>query len=138
MVVAYATAAVGAWARNDTLTIAVAMLVAVTAAGVFVPTLGRTRRALLPALGAALVFAAMLAVAATAIGIRATAIGIRWANLDDSFDARGGTFEWIFYEDARSFRAKLDLVGKHRLRGFSVWVLGEEDPAIWSQLPPRR
>ncbi len=63
--VAYATAAVRPWARNDTLTIAVAMLVAVTAAGVFVPTLGRTRRALLPALGAALAFAAMLAVAAS-------------------------------------------------------------------------
>ncbi len=49
----------------------------------------------------------------------------------------GGTFEWIFLEDARSFRARLDLMRRHGLRGFSVWVLGPEDPAIWEALPPR-
>jgi spore germination protein YaaH len=48
-----------------------------------------------------------------------------------AYYARGGTFEWIFYEDARSFRAKLGLVQKHRLRGFSVWVLGSEDAGVW-------
>ena len=47
----------------------------------------------------------------------------------------GGTFEWIFMEDARSFRAKLDLMQRYGLRGFSVWVLGPEDPAIWEALP---
>jgi spore germination protein YaaH len=51
-----------------------------------------------------------------------------------TFYERGGTFEWIFFEDARSFRAKLDLVGRHRLRGFSVWVLGSEDGKIWELL----
>ena len=51
-----------------------------------------------------------------------------------TFYERGGTFEWIFFEDARSFRAKLDLARKHDLRGFSVWVLGSEDPAIWDHL----
>lgn len=51
---------------------------------------------------------------------------------------RGGTFEWIFMEDARSFRAKLGLVDEHRLRGFSAWVLGPEDPAIWGVLRDRR
>jgi spore germination protein YaaH len=50
----------------------------------------------------------------------------------------GGTFEWIFLEDARSFRARLDLIERHGLRGFSVWVLGPEDPAIWELLPARR
>jgi spore germination protein YaaH len=50
----------------------------------------------------------------------------------------GGTFEWIFLEDARSFSAKLDLMRRYGLRGFSVWVLGPEDPAIWEALPPRR
>lgn len=49
----------------------------------------------------------------------------------------GGTFEWIFLEDARSFRAKLDLMQRYGLRGFSVWVLGPEDPAIWESLPQR-
>lgn len=54
-----------------------------------------------------------------------------------AFYSRGGTFEWVFLEDARSFRAKLDLARKHGLRGFSVWVLGAEDPGIWEMLPTR-
>ncbi len=54
-----------------------------------------------------------------------------------AFYDRAGTFEWLFLENARSFRAKLDLIRRHRLRGFSVWVLGSEDPDIWSALPPR-
>lgn len=53
-----------------------------------------------------------------------------------AFFPRGGTFEWIFLEDARSFNAKLDLVRRRGLRGFSVWVLGTEDPAIWEALAP--
>lgn len=52
--------------------------------------------------------------------------------------SNGGTFEWIFMEDARSFRAKLALMQQLKLRGFSVWVLGPEDPAIWEALPPRQ
>lgn len=55
-----------------------------------------------------------------------------------SFFPVGGTFEWIFLEDARSFRAKLDLIAGQRLRGFSAWVLGPEDPAIWELLGPDR
>jgi spore germination protein YaaH len=54
-----------------------------------------------------------------------------------AFYDRGGTFEWVFLENARSFRAKLDVVRKHRLRGFSVWVIGSEDPEIWNALPRR-
>ncbi len=50
----------------------------------------------------------------------------------------GGTFEWIFFEDARSFRAKLGLVDELGLRGFSAWVLGPEDPALWDVLAERR
>jgi spore germination protein YaaH len=44
----------------------------------------------------------------------------------------GGTWEWIFVEDVRSFRAKEALIKKYGLRGYSVWVLGPEDPAIWN------
>lgn len=51
-----------------------------------------------------------------------------------TFFENGGTFEWIFLENARSFRAKLALMEKHRLRGFSAWVLGPEDPEIWTVL----
>jgi spore germination protein YaaH len=47
------------------------------------------------------------------------------------FFENGGTFEWLFLENARSFRAKLALAEEKKLRGFSVWVLGPEDPAIW-------
>jgi spore germination protein YaaH len=45
-----------------------------------------------------------------------------------------GTFEYIFLEDARGFAAKLELMRRHNLRGFSVWVLGPEDPKIWDLL----
>jgi spore germination protein YaaH len=48
-----------------------------------------------------------------------------------------GTWEWIFLEDARSFDARLDLIRDRGLRGFSVWVLGSEDEAVWDLLPPR-
>lgn len=51
-----------------------------------------------------------------------------------AFYANGGTFEWIFAEDAQSFRAKLDLVEEYGLRGFSAWVLGPEDAEIWDAL----
>jgi spore germination protein YaaH len=46
----------------------------------------------------------------------------------------GGTWEWIFVEDARTFAAKYEIVKAKKLRGFSVWVLGPEDPAIWDVL----
>jgi spore germination protein YaaH len=62
---------------------------------------------------------------------------IRWDDehqVPYTFYPRGGTFEWIFFEDARSFRAKLGVAERNRLRGFSVWVLGSEDPAIWEAL----
>jgi spore germination protein YaaH len=52
-----------------------------------------------------------------------------------TFFENGGVFEWLFLEDARSFRRKLDLVEQNDLRGFSVWVLGHEDPEIWDLLP---
>lgn len=54
-----------------------------------------------------------------------------------SFFSNAGVFEWVFLEDARSFRAKLDLVEEYRLRGFSAWVLGREDPQIWQVLGER-
>lgn len=49
-----------------------------------------------------------------------------------AFFPNGGTWEWIFVEDARSFRAKVDLMNRYKLRGYSVWVLGPEDPAVWN------
>ncbi|MGH9413453.1 MAG: glycosyl hydrolase family 18 protein [Terriglobales bacterium] len=40
---------------------------------------------------------------------------------------------WV--ADARSFRAKLQLVAEYHLRGYSVWRMGLEDPRIWNSLP---
>jgi spore germination protein YaaH len=54
-----------------------------------------------------------------------------------TYFSNGGTFEWVFVEDARSFAARVGLVDEHRLRGFSVWVLGAEDPEVWTVLRRR-
>ena len=43
-------------------------------------------------------------------------------------------FQHIWIEDRRAFLTKLGLVTKYHLRGYSVWVLGSEDPATWSAL----
>jgi spore germination protein len=51
--------------------------------------------------------------------------------------SNNGTFEWLFLEDGRSFEPRVALVDEYNLRGFSVWVLGSEDPAIWSTLRQR-
>jgi spore germination protein YaaH len=48
-----------------------------------------------------------------------------------------GVYEHMWIEDARAFMAKLDLVRRYRLRGYSVWVLGTEDPALWPELAKR-
>jgi spore germination protein YaaH len=62
---------------------------------------------------------------------------VQWSDTHQvpfAFYHRGGTWEWIFMEDARSFRAKLALARELGLRGFSAWVLGPEDPEIWDAL----
>ncbi len=38
----------------------------------------------------------------------------------------------IWFEDKHSFQAKLNIIKENNLRGFSAWLLGGEDPAIWS------
>jgi spore germination protein YaaH len=50
--------------------------------------------------------------------------------------SNGGVYEHLWIEDARAFAAKLELVRKYKLRGYSVWVLGMEDPAVWNATPP--
>ncbi len=41
--------------------------------------------------------------------------------------------KFMFIEDARSFRYKLDLAKKYHLKGVSIFRLGIEDPKIWSK-----
>jgi spore germination protein YaaH len=43
-------------------------------------------------------------------------------------------YQYVWMENARAFIAKLNLVTKYHLRGYSVWVLGSEDPATWRAL----
>jgi spore germination protein len=43
-----------------------------------------------------------------------------------------GKTEYLFIEDAKSFRSKLKLAKRYHLRGISVWKLGFEDPNIWN------
>ncbi|MGB6781700.1 MAG: glycosyl hydrolase family 18 protein [Terracidiphilus sp.] len=45
--------------------------------------------------------------------------------------------EWIFFTDLRTFRDRYRLAADRKLEGFCSWVLGQEDPEIWSLLPDR-
>lgn len=47
-----------------------------------------------------------------------------------------GVFQHMWLEDARAFMAKLELVRTHGLRGYSVWLLGSEDPKTWDLVGP--
>jgi spore germination protein YaaH len=55
-----------------------------------------------------------------------------------AFWSNNGVYEWLWMEDARAFIAKLELVRKYQLRGYSVWVLGLEDPKTWDALAASR
>jgi spore germination protein YaaH len=43
--------------------------------------------------------------------------------------------EWVFYTDKRGFQDRYNLVRDRGLQGFCSWVLGNEDPEIWTLLP---
>jgi spore germination protein YaaH len=45
--------------------------------------------------------------------------------------SHAGVNELAWIEDARAFAIKVDLARRYKLRGYSVWVLGLEDPAVW-------
>lgn len=63
---------------------------------------------------------------------------IEWDPVDKTawfYFYRADDREWVFYTDARTFAARYDLVKQQGLEGFCSWVLGEEDPAIWTLLP---
>jgi spore germination protein YaaH len=49
------------------------------------------------------------------------------------FEDESGRHE-LWYEDARSVAAKLDLAVTEKLAGISAWALGQEDPALWECL----
>jgi spore germination protein YaaH len=42
--------------------------------------------------------------------------------------------DWVFFTDKRGFQERLNIVRDRGLGGFCSWVLGAEDPEIWSML----
>jgi spore germination protein YaaH len=71
----------------------------------------------------------------------ANAAGVKpvWDNVQKAWYAMwesNGVFEHLWIEDARAFFTKAALVNKHKLRGYSVWLLGDEDPATWARIGP--
>ena len=50
-----------------------------------------------------------------------------------SFDTDGRRTE-LWFEDARSLRAKMQLAHEMGFRGISAWMLGQEDPGFWESL----
>lgn len=43
-----------------------------------------------------------------------------------------------WYEDQKSFQSKLALVSENKLRGFSAWAIGQEDPKVWDTMIAER
>jgi spore germination protein YaaH len=73
----------------------------------------------------------------------ATAFGgkVEWDEGDHSaffYFYRDQMREWVFYTDLRTFRDRYQLVADQKLQGFCSWVLGTEDPEIWTLLPTRK
>lgn len=48
------------------------------------------------------------------------------------------TREWVFYTDKHGFQERLNLMRDRNLQGFCSWVLGAEDPEIWTLLPAHK
>ena len=46
--------------------------------------------------------------------------------------------EWVFYTDKRGFQERWNLARDRNLQGFCSWVLGSEDPEIWTVLPSHK
>ncbi|MGA7925471.1 MAG: glycosyl hydrolase family 18 protein [Candidatus Sulfotelmatobacter sp.] len=64
-----------------------------------------------------------------------------WDSLDRTawfYFYKDDTREWVFYTDKRGFQERLNLVRDHHLQGFCSWVLGVEDPEIWTVLPSHK
>lgn len=58
----------------------------------------------------------------------------RWDEADKAeyaFWNNVGVYNHVWIEDARAFQAKAALVKERGLRGYSVWVMGFEDPKVW-------
>jgi spore germination protein YaaH len=69
--------------------------------------------------------------------LKAAGVTPKWDNVQKAPYAmweEHGVMRHMWLEDKRAFLAKLELVRKYKLRGYSVWLLGHEDPALWDAL----
>jgi spore germination protein YaaH len=57
-----------------------------------------------------------------------------WGDISWVSYNQGGKNYTIWYEDKNSFASKLSQIKAKGVRGFSVWVLGDEDPKVWDNL----
>jgi spore germination protein YaaH len=79
---------------------------------------------------------------ATAAADRARRLGVTVRRDDESGQPRYTYTERqirheVWYEDAQSFRDKLDLALAHDLGGIALWRLGFEEPAVWTAIDDR-
>ncbi len=51
---------------------------------------------------------------------------------------RDTLYEYMFFENAKSFQARLELAKKYNLRGICAWRLGQEDPEIFKLIAGAR
>jgi spore germination protein YaaH len=66
---------------------------------------------------------------------------IEWDPVDRAswfYFYRDDTRDWVFFTDKRGFQERYNLVRDRDLQGFCSWVLGNEDPEIWSLLPSHK
>ncbi|HUO17092.1 MAG TPA: glycosyl hydrolase family 18 protein [Verrucomicrobiae bacterium] len=66
---------------------------------------------------------------------------VQWDAADRSawfYFYRDDSREWVFFTDKRTFEERLNLMRERGLEGFCSWVLGTEDPQIWSVLPSHK
>lgn len=63
-----------------------------------------------------------------------------WLGYSQALGASWMTYFWegkqytLWYQSEQSFDNKLDIIGQNGFRGFSAWVLGIEDPAVWKAI----
>lgn len=65
---------------------------------------------------------------------------VEWDSVDRSayvYFYRDQMREWVYFTDLHTFTERYQLAERRGLEGFCSWVLGEEDPAIWTFLPDR-
>ncbi|MGB6687805.1 MAG: glycosyl hydrolase family 18 protein [Terracidiphilus sp.] len=66
---------------------------------------------------------------------------VQWDDADHNaffYFYRDQMREWVYFTDLRTFRERYQLAEQRGVEGFCSWVLGSEDPEIWTILPNRQ